>query len=244
MADGNVSNVVVDEGKWVWSEMWTKEDWWVIWLGCNILAIGMIVYFPHSGDMKAKIEKAEAQYSAAANRTSAIKTIAWYKLSDGKKKDEARKIPAGKWLAKLSGKPKKWSSNPLDSFMMGETKANAKVEKAKVKYEKKKAVETGAFAAAEAAEAAAEAADFKDEGLNAAAAAAISKWRDAKLIAGKAKKSTGAKPYNLVGMLILLGIIACFFFGIPMIFMGQSFSNCGVFADCTGPWCSSRGRTF
>ena len=225
MAEENGSNVVVDQGKWSWSELWTKEDWWAIWLGFTILVIGMFVYFPHSGDMKAKIEKAEAKYSVAANRTTAIKTIAWYKLSDGKKKAEARKISAGKWLSKLAGKPGKWTSNPLDSFMMGEAQAKAKAEKAMVKYEKKKAAADESFVAAEGAEAAAEAALFKDEGLNLAATSAIDKWRDAKLLAGKAKKKTKAKAFNKIGMLILLGIIACFFFGIPMIFMGQSFGK-------------------
>ena len=78
MADEKGSSVVVDQAKWQWAELWTKEDWWAIWLGFTILVIGMFVYFPHSGDMKAKIEKAEAKYSVAANRTSAIKTIAWY----------------------------------------------------------------------------------------------------------------------------------------------------------------------
>lgn len=228
MTDGNGSDVVRDCQTWQWSEMWTKEDWWAIWLGFIILAVGMFVYFPHSGDMKAKIEKAEAKYSAAANRTTAIKTIAWYKLSDGKKKAEARKIPAGKWLSKFSGKPKKWTSNPLDSFFMGEAKAEAKAEKAKAKYAKKKAVASAAFTAAERAEAAAEAAHFKDKALNDTASAAISKWRDAKLLAGKAKKKTKAQPYNLIGMLILLGVVSCIFFGIPMVFMGQSFSKFAI----------------
>ena len=35
MAEGN--GVVVDQGKWEWSEMWKKEDWWAIWLGFFIL---------------------------------------------------------------------------------------------------------------------------------------------------------------------------------------------------------------
>lgn len=224
MAEEN-SNVVVDQGKWEWSELWTKEDWWAIWLGFIILIVGMFVYFPHSGAMKAKIAKAEAEYGVAANRTNAIKTIAWYKLSDGKKKAEARKIPAGKWLKNFSGKPHKWTSNPIDAFVMSDAKAQAKAAKAKVKYEKKKGVAEKAYARAEAAEAAAEAALFRDESLNDVASVAISQWRDAKLLAQKAKKKTKAKAYNQVGWLLLLGGVSCVFFGIPMIFMGQSFGK-------------------
>ncbi len=225
MTDGEDSNIVVDKAGWNWSEMWTKEDWWAIWLGFIILLAGMFIYFPHSGEMKAKIEKAEAKYGEAAGRTTAIKTIAWYKLSDGKKKAEARKIATGKWLAKFTHKTHKWSTNPFDAFFMSKEKAAAKKAKAMVKYEKKKAAEKIAFAAAQEAEAAAEAAGFKDESLNAAATLAINKWRDAKLFAGKAKKKTKAKAYNQIGYLIGLGVFFCFFFGIPMIFMGTPFKK-------------------
>jgi hypothetical protein len=96
------------------------------------------------------------------------------------------------------------------------------------KYEKKKATEKAAFATAQAAEAAAEAAGFKDESLNAAATVAISEWRDAKLFAGKAKSKTKAKPYNQIGWLLLLGVFFCFFFGIPMVFMGTPFKKFAI----------------
>ena len=228
MAENSKNDVVQDAGKWEWSELWKKEDWWAIWLGFIILIAGMVIYFPSSGDMKAKIDAAQAKYGEAAQRTSAIKTIAWYKLSDGKKKAEARKIDAGKWLANFSNKTHKWSNNPLDAFFMNEEKAAAKKASAMVKYEKKKATEKASFAVAEAAEAAAEAAGFRDASLNAAATAAISEWRDAKLFAGKAKKKTKAKAYNQIGWLILLGVFFCFFFGIPMVFMGTPFKKFAI----------------
>ncbi len=228
MADNAKKNIVSDVGKWEWSEMWKKEDWWAIWIGFLVLIAGMMIYFPHSGDMKDKILKAEAEYGEAAQRTNAIKTIAWYKLSDGKKKAEARKIGAGKWLANFTQKPHKWSTNPLDAFIMSEEKAAAIKEKAMGKYEKKKAMAKTAFAAAQEAEAAAEAAQFKDESLNTVATVAIDQWRDAKLFAGKAKKKTKVKAYNQIGSLVGLGVFFAFLFGIPMIFMGTSFKKFAI----------------
>ena len=221
MAEGN--GIVVDQGKWEWSEMWKKEDWWAIWIGFFLLIAAMFVYFPHSGEMKEMINKAEATYGEAADRTTAIKTIAWYKLSDGKKKAEARKISAGKWLANFTHKTHSWKNNPLDAFFMNKEKAAAKAEKAKAKYAKKKAVEDQAYAAAVAAEALAEAQGFENAGLNADATRAISKWRDAKLLADKAKKKTKAKAYNQIGSLIGLGVFFCILFGIPMKIMGTPF---------------------
>lgn len=221
-------DIVSDQGKWEWSEMWKKEDWWAIWIGFFILIAGMLVYFPHAGDMKDIIHQAQAKYGKAAQRTNAIKTIAWYKLSDGKKKAEARKVSAGKWLTSFTHKTHKWYNNPLDAFFMSKEKAEAKAKAAQIKYEEKKAAEVAAFAQAQAAESLAEGARFQDQALNAAATNAINKWRDAKLLAGKAKKKAQAKPYNQIFHLIGLGIFFCFLFGIPMIFMGQSFKKFAV----------------
>ena len=130
MAENGGSDVIRDVGKWEWSELIRKEDWWAVWLGVFILLLGIVFYFPQAGNMKSIIEKAEAKYGAEAKRTAAFKTIAWYQLSDAKKKAKANSIGIGKWMKKFSGKPKKWSSNPLEAFVMGEEKAAAKKEKA------------------------------------------------------------------------------------------------------------------
>ncbi len=221
MAEGN-GDVVKDVGKWEWSELWKKEDWWAIWLGFAILIAGIIIYFPHAGTLKTKLAAAEAKYAAQAQRTDKLKTIAWYQLYDAKKKVKAKDIAAGKWLKKFTSKPKKWSTNPVNAFVMSKAEADAKVAKAKVKYDKAKAAEKAAFAAAVAAEKAAEAAGFSDAMLNEKAKTAINKWRDAKLVAGKAKKKTKAKPYNQIGSLIALGVCFALFFAIGIAAMGKS----------------------
>ncbi len=164
--------------------------------------------------MKTKLVKAEATYGVDARRTSEFKTIAWHQLSDTKKKVKANSIGIGKWMKKFSGKPKKWSNNPLDAFFMGK-------EKAVAKYEKVKAVEKEAFAKALAAEKAAEAAGFSNEKLNNEAKSSITAWRDTHLKASKAKKKTKVKAFNQIGYLILLGIVFALFFGIGIVAMGK-----------------------
>jgi uncharacterized membrane protein YadS len=223
MAEGN--GIVVDQGRWEWSEMWKKEDWWAIWIGFFILIAAMFIYFPHSGEMKEVINKAEAKYSQDAERTHAIKTIAWHKLSDAKKKAQAGKLSAGKWLKSFTGKTHKWKNNPMEAFVMSKATADAKAEKAKAKYATKKISEDAAFVAAVAVEKIAEVAGFKNETLNANANAAINKWRDAKLAADAAKKKTKVKPYNQIGKLIGLGIFFCILFGLPMTVMGVPFKK-------------------
>ena len=219
------TQIVRDVGKWEWSEMWKKEDWWAIWLGFAILIAGMLIYFPQAGTMKAKLQKAETEYSKAANRTDAFKTIAWYQMSDAKSKVKAMDIPLGKWLKTVSKKTHKWASNPMDAFVMSQEVADAKRAKAQVKYDAAKVKTKETFALAVAAETAAEGAAFQDQILNAEAKDRIKDWRNAKLMEGKAKKKVkAAKPYNQIGYLLTLGGAFAVFFGIGMKFMGNSFT--------------------
>jgi uncharacterized membrane protein YadS len=221
MAQDTGGQIVKDVGKWEWSELIKKEDWWAVWLGFFLLIAGMFIYFPHAGDMNAKLQKIEGEYMQQANRTDAFKTIAWYKMYDAKKKVKVNSIAAGKWLKKFSSKPKKWKSNPLDAFYRSKATADAMNAKAMPKYESAKAAEKAAFANAQETEKLAEASGFSDQSLNSAARASILEWRDAKLAAGKAKKKTANKPYNIFGYLIGFGIFFAVFFGIGIKAMGK-----------------------
>ncbi|EMS78320.1 YeiH family protein [Desulfotignum phosphitoxidans] len=224
MADN--TEIVRDVGKWEWSEMWKKEDWWAIWLGFFILIAGMVIYFPHAGELKSKLQAVEAQYSREANRTDAFKTVAWYQLSDAKSKVKATSTPAGKWLKTFSAKTKGWAANPVEAFYLSQEKADARKAKAMEKYDAAKAVSDQALAAALDAERMAEAEGFESAALNAKAKQAIQDWRNAHLKTSKAKsKMDAAKPYNRVGWLIFLGICFAAFFGVGMKIMGNSFKE-------------------
>jgi uncharacterized membrane protein YadS len=225
MIMANENDIVVDHGKWEWSEMWKKEDWWAIWLGFFILLMGVVIYFPQADKLKQELTAIEEKYVAEAQKTDKFRTVGWYQLNDAKKSVKAKDHAIGKWLANYSKKPHSWKTNPLDAFFMSESAASAKKEKAVAKYEPLKAAEKAALAAAKEAEAKAEAAGFANAELNQKAKAAIADWREAKLKAGNAKKKTKAKPYNQIGWLILLGVSFAVFFGIGMKAMGNSFTK-------------------
>lgn len=222
------SKIVVDVGKWEWSELIKKEDWWAIWLGFFLLLAGAVIYFPQSGALQTQLLEAEAKYLEAAKRTDRFKTIAWYQLYDARKSVKANSIPAGKWLSTFSKKPHSWKTNPLDAFFMSESMAEAKKQQAVAKYEKLKAAEQAVLAQAVAAEQVAESAGFTDTALNETAKTAILDWRNAHLKASKAKSKTKAKPYNQVGWLIFLGISFACFFGIGIKAMGYSFREFAI----------------
>jgi uncharacterized membrane protein YadS len=225
MAEKSDSQIVVDVGKWEWSELLKKEDWWAVWLGFFILLMGVFIYFPHAGDMKAKLTEIEGKYLADAQKTDKFKTIGWYQLNDAKKGVKAKDVAVGKWLSTFSKKPHGWKSNPLDAFVMSQEAADTKKASAMTKYESAQAAEEEALAAAQAAEAAAEAAGFNDTALNEAAKTSIADWRNAWLSASKAKGKTKVNPYNQVGWLIFLGISFAVFFGVGMAAMGKSFKE-------------------
>ncbi len=225
MGEKSDSQVVVDVGKWEWSELWKKEDWWAVWLGFSILLLGVIIYFPHAGEMQAKLTEIEGKYLADAEKTDKFKTISWYQLNDAKAGVKVNSIPAGKWLSTFSKKPHGWKSSPLDAFFMSKEAVDVKAASAVEKYEKAKATEEEALALAREAEAKAEAAGFNDTALNQAAQASIYDWRSAHRKAGSAKSKTKVSPYNQVGWLILLGIVFAVFFGIGMAAMGNSFKE-------------------
>ena len=220
------SEIVQDVGKWEWSEMWKKEDWWAIWLGFIILLAGVVIYFPQSGELKQELSQIEAKYQAEAQKTDEFKTIGWYKLNDAKSGVKAKSSKIGKWLSNFTHKPHGWSTNPLDAFYKSESKAQAQQQQAAGRYEAAKATTANQYQEALQAEKKAEAAGFENETLNEQAKAEILDWRNAKMAESKAKKKlSSAKPYNQIYSLLGLGVFFAVFFGIGMKCMGKSFKE-------------------
>ena len=217
--------IVVDRPKGKLSDLWKKEDYWAIWLGFSMLLIGILIYFNNApADMTAKINKANATLQAESS-AAPFKTVAWYKAVDAKKKLKATSSPIGKTIKQFTAKPHKWSSNPLNAFMMGEEAAAAKKEKAVAKYDAAKAREAESLAAAMAAEKIAAEAGFTNEALNAEAIKSIDAWRADHTKASSAKKKTKVSPYNRIPYLIGLMFVLAVFFGIGWKVMGNNFGR-------------------
>ena len=145
-------DIVVDKGKWEWSELVKKEDWWSIWLGFIILIVGAIMYLPMGDSYQAKDKKTKqivtitprksiAKYKKEIKAIEAdmksgkipYKTVHYYSLKDKVKKFQAKNSTLGKAWKKITNKPHNWSNNPLDAFYMSkerekEVTANMKAE--------------------------------------------------------------------------------------------------------------------
>ena len=115
-----MTRLLVDHGSSKVSDLWKLEDYWAIWLGFLILIVGLIIYLPKgSEEVNKKINESNDILQTESERAP-FKTIAWYTALDSKAKLKATSTEIGKDIKQLTGKPKVWSSNPLDAFLMGE----------------------------------------------------------------------------------------------------------------------------
>jgi uncharacterized membrane protein YadS len=227
MAEENESQnhddqVVVDCASSKVSDLWKLEDCWSIWLGFLILIVGLIIYLPQ-GTEEVNIKINESNKILQRESESApFKTTAWYIALDTKAKLKATSTGIGKKIKKLTGKPKKWKSNPLNAFFRGEKEADLLKQNAEENYLDSKDKESDAFELAKLAEAEAAAFNYTDEELNLKAITAIDNWRSTVKITSVEKKKAGVKPFNQIPYLILFMMILAIFFGIGLKIMGNS----------------------
>ncbi len=219
------SNVVIDRAKSSWSDLWTKEDYWAIWLGLifALLALNLYAFSYPEKDLqlaKGKISDANMIMDAESRRAP-FKTIAWYK-AQGSKKVSPKPGELAKTMNGYMKTPGRWKDNPMVAFVISSAEAEQNNAKAKPKAEKAKADMSAALAAAELAEKAAEAADFKDVALNKDADEKISKWRAASRASSRAEAATKTKAVNLLTTLPVLMIALGLMFSLGMFFMGES----------------------
>ena len=208
------SNIVVDDGRAKWSDLWLKEDYWAIWIGFFVIIVAGIIMMNGRADIEAKINNYNT--IIAAEKAKPFKTIELIDAQAAKKKVTGASLPAAKTLISYLGKPGKWSSNPMDAFI-SHKKAD-KEPAAKAAAEKAKA----AKAAAKVAQDAAAAANFQDAELNKAADTAIKAWQKDVKAADKAKKAVGKDSNKIPGLVVLaigLGVIT----GLGMVVMGTNF---------------------
>lgn len=218
-------NVVIDKAKSSWSDLWTKEDYWAIWIGLAFCFLALYLYvFSYSDADKniaqEKTVKAEAIMTAEAAKAP-FKTIAWYDAQSSKK--VTAKPPAfAKAFNTYLKTPGRWKDNPMTAFVKSEESVDKENEKAMPAAVKAKEALATALADAKLAEGAAAEAGFKDTALNTAAEESITKWRDAIRKNSAAAAKTKGKPSNILKTLPVLMVGMGLVFSIGIGFMGQS----------------------
>jgi uncharacterized integral membrane protein (TIGR00698 family) len=219
-------DVVIDQQKWEWSQLWKKEDWWAIWLGFLLIVVGMIIFLPRGPEgMAEKLSKAEATLQAEDARAP-FHTVEWHKANDTKSGLRATNEPYAKTIASWLQMPGRWSNNVWESFYLSEQAAAARRAKAEPAYKEAQEATKTALGQAEATQALAAAALFQDTQLNAEAEKSISEWRKLReKERGSLRSRATVQPYNkipyLIGLLFLIGA----FFSIGIMFMQINLAN-------------------
>ena len=216
------NDIVQDKAQSRLSDLWTKEDYWAIWLGFFIaLFCTWFLFFSQKPAFEAKFTELNQILEVEKNKAP-FRTIAYLNATDEKGSLKATNSPTAKSLASFMASPKRWSGSPLSSLYMSEEDANAKNAVNKAKADDAVAKGKAALEAAVAAEAAAAEAEFEDADLNTAAEAAISDWRKAQSAASRAVAATKNKGYNLIPNLLLFMVASALLFSTGVLFMGQS----------------------
>ncbi|MGP0628916.1 YeiH family protein [Nitrospina sp. 32_T5] len=215
-ASNGQTDYVVDKAESRWSDLWKTEDCWAIWLGLFLLFVGLVVYLPNPpAGLDSKIAEASAVLEKESKRAP-FRTLAWFEADDAKSALKATGEPYAKTIKQWTGKPHKWSDNPLDAFFLSEERAKTKAALGKKKYEALKAESETLKAAAQQAEQSAGSAGFNDAALNAQAKDAIQKYRDHLRNVAAAKKKTKAKAYNQIPYLLATGLAIALLFALGM----------------------------
>lgn len=210
---------VVERG---WRGLFKYEDYWSIWLGLLLLAVGlMLVISNPPKDMQKTFDESNSIMQQESDRAP-FRTLAYFDAESTKMQMKARKVDPVKTLYSYTNRPKKWQDNPITSLYMSEKGAAAIREANQNRYASAKMITVTSRTNAEAAEAAAMAAMFQNSTLNEQARTAIAAWRAAQKSESKIEKQATTKPYNLIPSLVVLMIAIGIFFSIGMHFMGHS----------------------
>ncbi len=216
--------VVLDSGKTTLRDLYTKEDWMVVWMGFFLLIVGLAIFLPNPPEKAAEIPKYNAIMKEEAAKAP-FKTIEWHNASSAKRGVRATNQDFAKTIQNFLAAPSDWNSNPLDALIRTEATAKAMGVPFKEAADKAKLAAEAALANAKATQAAAATASFKDAALNAAADKDIKGWQEAKDKASKAAGKVNVKAYNRIPYLVGLCVMLAVFFGAGRAIMGDSFSN-------------------
>jgi uncharacterized membrane protein YadS len=198
------------------------EDYWAIWLGFFLLLVGLALVLPNPPDKMQEVIAASNATMAEEEKRAPFRTLAWHNANDRKARLRARDTGPIKELGTYLERPARWTDNPVQAFILTEKEAEVRRAAAAGRYDKAKQRLAAALSDAKLAEGAAAAAQFRDEALNQTARESIAGWRSARDAESRARSAATAKPYNIVGSLIALGIGIALVFSVGIWFMGHS----------------------
>ncbi|WP_294096059.1 putative sulfate exporter family transporter [uncultured Cetobacterium sp.] len=192
-------------------DLFKFEDYWAILLATILLVFCMFIYM--GANSNAVLGKAEVynDIMKSEGERASFKTVEWHEAQFDKNALTIKTSLSQK-VRDVLGKPKKWTTNPLESVYLSESAALEKGIPFVKEYEELKKATSIMRENALAATVLAEEKNFADEELNKVATTSVDEWlvsRDKEI---KLKAKAIQKPYNLIpNLVILLAAIGVYF---------------------------------
>ena len=202
------------------SKLLTSEDYWAIWIGSFLLLGGLTLYLVIGHQLIGDELKGNRQSLKDYALEIPFKTIGWYKENERSSELTGANLPAGKLVSKILTKPKSWKTNPLTSFVAGAKSLSDEdaVSLSQLRDELKELESIALEKERKAREA-----TFGNAALNSEAEEAAMNWQlTLESLTSKEKKAV-SKGYNVLGSLVILGILLAVLFGIGAFFMGYKY---------------------
>jgi uncharacterized integral membrane protein (TIGR00698 family) len=200
------------------SGLFAHEDYWSIWIGFLIFAIGMVIYFfvPFP-EFSEKVDHLE-QKTLKEEKETPYKSIIWHQAQVGLNELSSAKTPAGVAAADILRSPKTWKSNPVEAFVKSSGPAVNTLLLTTLK-DSLATIEQNANTLHQQAILE----NFQNENLNKSAAEMAIQWRKTYEEFQKIKRKSKNEGYNLVPTLLVLLLIFFLLFGLGAHFMGYGF---------------------
>jgi len=191
----------------------SKEDFWAIWIGLFLLLFGVLIYF-FSVPQEMRMEGKRLEKISQLNDGAPFKTVQQWIADDKQKSLKGYKEAIPQWFYKLTGKPGKWKTNPIESLHLSEVDAKSRSEGGLTSLQQYTEIEANLQKEASEAEILAVRSAFSSDTLNELAVIAISNWRDAYDQLQTSRKKSNIQPYNRLPFMFLLLVVLGLLFGI------------------------------
>ncbi len=201
-----------------WNDLWQTEDYWAIWLGVFLVALGLALYIPGTTPKSGLVE-------SSLQSPTPFKTVNWHLVGDSRRVIRLDQKPLAAFISSLWKRPQEWTWNPIDSVYLSPKKAVQKRVEAQELLQIAAQLELSYREKALYWQSLALTRSFQDKDLNAQANAAIQLWRKQVVEVQLLQRNLQIKPYNLLPTLLGAGIALGILFGIAMLAMGYSFTQ-------------------
>ena len=102
------------------SKLFSKDDYWSIWIGAFLLLFGLVAFLSVRSEEFTKEKTALDVIIKKEMDGVPFQSVEYLEALEKKNNIKASSLPIGKFLKNLTTKPASWNRNPLDAFVFSQ----------------------------------------------------------------------------------------------------------------------------